>query len=331
LTPKGVVFSFSFYSHRCSPAPYAALHRFLTSDVHLLQRYKTAAHNAAPTPESITNAALPTCSVATRLPLCCLQCSAHAWMYHHDVLPTCFVAAAVVADTPTPSTLSSLLNANEDELPGIVQRLLEPLAFPFHLPSPLSPLPIKVDGSPQWHYSENALMKYHIKQAGRLPKGQVRATAGLLGQPATDVVCPTAPSLNHSRVSSWLYQNIIERQSSGTENIHPVALLLFASFFALCLAEVQLERQRTGSGVPNVLFCLICCWLLLGLWLERDAVLSVIHTHDCAQLSCTLRLVAEAWLLMAGVKTHYMTPAAFIFHLCTAATHMIAARRQACM
>jgi hypothetical protein len=136
-------------------------------------------------------------------------------MYHHNVLPTCFVAAAVVADTPPPSTLSRLLNSDENEMPGIIQRLLEPLAFPFHLPSPLLPLPIKSDGSPQWLYNGNALMEYHIKQAGRLPKDQVLATAGLLGQPRADGTCPAAPSLNRSRVSSWLYQNVIERQSAG--------------------------------------------------------------------------------------------------------------------
>ncbi|KAL0049216.1 hypothetical protein WJX82_008932 [Trebouxia sp. C0006] len=107
---------------------------------------------------------------------------------------------AVVADTPLPSTLSRLLNTDENKLPGIIQRLLEPLAFPFHLPNPLSPLPIKSDGSPLWLYNGNALMEYHIKQAGRLPKDQVLATAGLLGQPATDGVCPVAPSLNQSRV-----------------------------------------------------------------------------------------------------------------------------------
>ncbi|KAL0031333.1 hypothetical protein WJX79_004423 [Trebouxia sp. C0005] len=38
-----------------------------------------------------------------------------------------------------------------------------------------------------------------IKQ-GRLPKDQVLATAGLLGQPTTDGMCPAAPSLNRSRV-----------------------------------------------------------------------------------------------------------------------------------
>ena len=58
-------------------------------------------------------------------------------------------------------------------------------------------------------------MEYHIKQAGRLPKDQVLATAGLLGQPATGGMCPAAPSLNRSRVSSWLYLNVIERQSPG--------------------------------------------------------------------------------------------------------------------
>ncbi|KAA6423282.1 MAG: hypothetical protein FRX49_06734 [Trebouxia sp. A1-2] len=107
---------------------------------------------------------------------------------------------AVVADTPPPSTLSCLLNTDERELPGIIKCLLEPLAFPFHLPNPLSPLPIKSDGSPQWLYNGNALMEYHIKQAGRLPKDQVLATAGLLGQPTTDGMCPAAPSLNRSRV-----------------------------------------------------------------------------------------------------------------------------------
>ena len=160
---------------------------------------------------------LPICFVAARLQLCCLQCSDHAWTYHHNGLPTCFDSAAVVADTPPPSTLSRLLNTDENKLPGIIQRLLEPLAFPFHLPNPLSPLPIKSDGSPLWLYNGNALMEYHIKQAGRLPKDQVLATAGLLGQPATDGVCPVAPSLNQSRVSSWLYQNVIERQLPGVK------------------------------------------------------------------------------------------------------------------
>ncbi len=136
-------------------------------------------------------------------------------MYHHSVLPTCIVAAAVIAETPPPSTLSRLLNTDENELPGIIQRLLEPLAFPFHLPNPLSPLPIKIDGSPQWLHNGNALMEYHIKQAGKLPKDQVLATAGLLGQPATHGVCPAAPSLNRSRVSFWLHQNVFERQLAG--------------------------------------------------------------------------------------------------------------------
>ena len=134
-------------------------------------------------------------------------------MGHHNV----FIAAAVVADVPPPSTLSCLLNSDENELPGIIQRLLEPLASPFHLPNPLSPLPIKIDGSPQWLYNGNALMQYHIKQASNLPKDQVLATAGLLGQPATDGVCPAAPSLNRSGVSSWLHQNMIERQLPGVE------------------------------------------------------------------------------------------------------------------
>ena len=60
-------------------------------------------------------------------------------------------------------------------------------------------------------------MEYHIKQASNLPKDQVLATAGLLGQPATDGVCPAASSLNRSGVSSWLYQNMIERQLPGVE------------------------------------------------------------------------------------------------------------------
>ncbi len=140
-------------------------------------------------------------------------------MYHHNVSPACIVAAAVVADTPPPSTLSRLLNTDENELPGIIQRLLEPLAFPFNLPNPLSPLPIKSDGSPQWLYNGNALMEYHIKQAGRLPKAQMLATAGLWGQPATGGMCPAAPSLNRSRVSSRLHQNMIERQLAGVKHV----------------------------------------------------------------------------------------------------------------
>ena len=164
-------------------------------------------------------------------------------MYHHNVSPACIVAAAVVADTPPPSTLSRLLNTDENELPGIIQRLLEPLAFPFHLPNPLSPLPVKSDGSPQWLYNGNALMEYHIKQAGRLPKDQVLATAGLWGQPATDGVCPAARSLNRSRVSSRLHQNMLT-DSWLAQNLYPVALLLSASIFALFLAQVLLGRQQ---------------------------------------------------------------------------------------
>ena len=87
-------------------------------------------------------------------------------------------------------------------------------------------------------------MEYHIKQAGRLPKDQVLATAGLLGQPATDGMCPAAPSLNRSRVSCWLYQNVFERQLAGSKNIHPVALLLSASMFTLFLAQVWPELQQ---------------------------------------------------------------------------------------
>ena len=178
---------------------------------------------------------------------------------------------------PPPSTLSSLLNTDERELPGIIQCLLEPLAIPFHLPNPLSLLPIKSGGSPQWLYNGNALMEYHIKQAGKLPKDQVLATAGLMGQPATDGVCPAAPSLNRSRVSSWLYQSVIERQLPGvkTSSGSPVVCINLSPYS---------WHKYCEDGNSKIAVCSMCQFAEFvagpSLVFEHDAPVSVIHIHD---------------------------------------------------
>ena len=67
----------------------------------------------------------------------------------------------------------------------------------------LTPIPpLGSDQPPNSQYNRNALMELHIQQVKQAPKQHQLATAGLLGQPATDSGCAAAPSLQRFKVSS---------------------------------------------------------------------------------------------------------------------------------
>lgn len=133
----------------------------------------------------------------------CLPCAPHA-----DILSLlsshkpCHVDA-VPQEAPQPSLLSRLLNAPQQDLPGMLSQVFSPLTEPFARLPPISELPINPGGSQLgWRYNGQALLEHHMQQAKQLPVGDVLPTGGLLGQPPPGRECPAAPSLTRSKVKA---------------------------------------------------------------------------------------------------------------------------------